>query len=167
MPASRKVTSSIHVRVFGSLTVYKDLNVTMPYKALNGHEDTNRYKMSDLLLKFVGQGYKEQLNTSYLEWRDEWMDGQTTVAKVVDKWLLPSCPVDWAWLADVGLCCTQLLQLPFFHLPTKPNLQCHWGGWSLRDAAPISSCSCDSQLDHWRKNESKLHSPLPFSTVGT
>ena len=71
MPASRKVTSSIHVRVFGSLTVYKDLNVTMPYKALNGHEDTNRYKMSDLLLKFVGQGYKEQLNTSYLEWRDE------------------------------------------------------------------------------------------------
>ena len=63
----------------------------MPYKALDGHEDMNRYKMSDLLLKFVGQGYKEQLNTSYLEWRDGWMDRQTTVAKVVDKWL-PQLP---------------------------------------------------------------------------
>ena len=106
--------------------------------------------MSDLLLKFVGQGYKEQLSTSYLGWRDGWMDRQTTVAKVVDKWLLPSCPVDWAWLADVGLCCTQLLQPPFFHLPTKPNLQCHWGWWSLRDTAPISSCSCDPRLVRWK-----------------
>ena len=63
-------------------------------------------KMSDLQqmkVYFLGQECKEQLNaSSYLGWRDGWMDRQMTVAKVVDndspQWPCRLSMVSRCWL---------------------------------------------------------------------